>query len=752
MTTSECFEVNRWFFDLEFIRRKYPEANSFSDNSIVSQILEPSNASPFDPNPIFQSDYYRRTFDETIEKQNPVLHFLIEGMGKGVSPNPCFDTLYYLKQHPESGLSAKDALQDALARLNRNDKLSSFHPLINGQFLKNSYDAEVSVDYYHKLFGGNFDVPYSAELFPEFDPGYWRSQSNEPPPVGANKIVLRQHYLKVGYPSGKLPNWLISDSYIAGQIKLQSVSDVNPIHYYFHSGWNKRKRIVVALHSFQDNPGNRAWLKLLGSQLADPEIEVVIVGQTSGPLSKEFRKVSHVWQVPKSHNSESFADTLQTSIRRFYETLQSNLPMVTFVEADNDLQLVSTMKLVGSPMVLFGGTGLINITQEDIEHLHSCTDLIWNLSEHANGHLQNLFKETEMRVCKGFCPKPQLGAITRKLLGIRSETMVVVGSGALNIESGVDVFGAIAAELFADATGELDLKFIWQGTGSKNPNTPAFYAQYLVDIQAGPGKMHVLTDVDAQSALAIADIYLDTKRCCADDVVSDLITTDKPMLVMGGDTNPKESNLDSFDPYDIKQAVQKLRKLIDNCRFKNQANGYAFTGLSNNLAISHFEYSFNQCLKSKEIDIEFIAQKITPNNRTVLVLTEQSLWNKVLWCGSMTSYVGLPNSIQLKREKLKGVGVSSKILEFMYQEDGHDFVFCCVDAIVPDNIDDRFDRVIGVFESDEIELKKVGNLGVACNKLGVSSSKLISAMEQLNPGVASRMTHIEEEVEWAEAC
>ena len=912
MTKSECYEVNRWFFDLDFVRNEYPEADTLSDKAIVRKILDPHNTSPHDPNPLFQCEFYRRVIDESDKQQNPVLHFLAEGVNQGISPNHCFDTLYYLKQNSESGLTAKGALQDALARLRRNDNLPSFHPFIDEKYILSFCDLESPLDFYYRLFRGNYfvanphplvDITYLSEkaetkfesfasafdyywnlekdvsthiifdvdyyrsqlpkddvvrravyhylisddphspqplfeshyyislvaetgakvperplehflscgqaagiapspLFdtkyyreqtgcglnvlqhylegghlefethpmvchtearllsnasldpahsigyrlvvsprqipisvtPDFHPGYWKRKSHEPLPTDATRNDLRNHYLKFGYPAGKAPNTLISTSYIAQQAQLQDVVSLNHIQFYYRSSWNRRKRILVALHSFQNNPVNRKWLDILNVQTRDPSIEVVVVGQTPGPLWKEFSQVSHVWRVPKSSEAEPHVDTLHRSITLLHKILQSNMPVVSFVEADIDLQLASIFKSLTAPIVLFGEVGLLKICKENEEQVASIADLVWSQSEHEASQFQKTISETGVSFCEGYTPQAELRDETRALLGIQPETIVVVGSGMLNYESGVDIFGAIAAELFVDIPLECDVKFIWQGVG-RNFHKPAFFAQYFVDIVTDPGNFHVLTDIDTKSAVAIADIYLETKRSASDYAASDDASAlDIPTIVMGSHS---DCNFITFDPYDIKDAVIKLKRTIDSCRLYKKSSNKVNQGVSNN---REFIGSFNRCLKSVDIDIEFINPKNIPEK--LLVLTNQDLWEKIRMAATRTSYVGLPSSIQVKLEKLRAIGLSSGVFDFLSQEDSYDFVFCSIENKIPDNLKGNFNRVIGILESDEVELEKACSMGHVCEKIAVGSSELITAMELFNPDIASLMTII----------
>ncbi|MCG6183461.1 hypothetical protein JEG46_08295, partial [Anoxybacillus sp. LAT_26] len=61
----------------------------------------------FDPNPYFDSDWYRKQYRTEIGAEEPFAHFIRKGDTLGFSPGPQFDSSWYRWRHSdlaESGI------------------------------------------------------------------------------------------------------------------------------------------------------------------------------------------------------------------------------------------------------------------------------------------------------------------------------------------------------------------------------------------------------------------------------------------------------------------------------------------------------------------------------------------------------------------------------------------------------------------------------------------------------------------------
>ena len=928
MSLLELAETNDWFFDLDFVRSEYPEAQELSDKAIIRKILDPENSSVFDPNLLFDGHFYRRITSAEVSFKNPVAHFLSKGIDQGYSPNHCFDTLYYLKNLPSSPLSLRAAFKDAVARLKTGSILPAFHPFISEEYLRLQNELGKSSDFYRQLFRGNFfspnphplfdinyfgqlvqkqfesfadafnhywqseedlsthalfesefyrsqlpgadrirravyhylvsDEPHSPQplfdsafyistarttlgetpkrpfehfltkgqlaglapspffdadyyrqqthcgpnalqhylegghrsaeahpmvsftearmlsyaahdperstlsrliewpdelplnITPEFDPTYWKRKLRKVLPAENSKIQLRNHYLRFGYPSGLRPNWLISERYIALQARIKNEKDENLIQHYFRNGWHRRPRVIIALQSFEDTPSNRTWLEILSGQTPATAIEIIVVTQSPGPLSTEFCQYAHVWQVAKPAENDPAGTQLKLSIARLHETLRANPPDIIFAEWESGSSLAGMFNQFDAPKVLFGGSTLELATEEDAEQISAAANLVWSLSGAVSNHLARLFDASSIHILGGYRPGPHSRSQTRHRLGIGSNAMLVVGSGPLDIASGVDLFGAIAAKYFTTPTPEPDVYFAWQGSGPIHPNTPAFYARYTVDIAAGPGKLHILTDVDRQNVLAAADIYLDVGRHRVEsDACDDIRTMDLPIIQMS-DT-PDDDSL-TFSPYDLEGAVTTLAQLIGNLKQQHLFSQQTPADTTHQSELTEFVNSFNECTRTLDVNLAFIEAASTPKHQNLLVLLNNSRLNRIRETEPMKRYISLPHSVRLSQSHLQHVDIPEGSKNLLDAENSCDLVFCTPEhAIRNAESIGNFDRVLWLLESGDAALEEISRLGHICNQIAVDNPELISSMETLNPGVAALMTYDHGEIPCSEA-
>ncbi len=728
-------------FELDYYRSQLPDEERV--RRAVYHYLVSDH--PLSPQPLFDPGFYLASTRKLLGEspRRPFEHFLTKGQAAGLTPSPLFDVDFYRRQTH----CGPDALQHYLEGGHRSTEA---HPMVRfaeARLLSNAaLDPNRST--LSRLAESSPELPLSVT--PEFDPSYWKPKSGKALPADASEIELRDHYLKQGYPAGLCPNWLLSASYIAKQAELEDKKNVNSIQHYFSQGWHRRVGVMIALHSFQDTPGNRTWLEILRGQVDVTDLEVIVVAQSPGPLSKEFRDCAHVWQVPKPTENKSHSEQLEISITRLNETLQANPPAVVFVEGESDWLLAMNLKVFDAPKVLFGGPKLLQAEHEDVEQINTAANLVWSLAGPVSDHLKRLFDTSNIQVREGYYPGANARAITRSRLGVGSDAILVVGSGPLDIANGVDLFGAIAARYYTASGTKPDLCFAWQGSGPTHPNTPAFYARYAVDIAAGPGKLHILTDIDTRSVLAAADIFLQTRRHHSDfDASDDARAMGVPVLRM---SDTLDSDTQTFAPYDLDDAVSALAFLVENLKPPSIFRTGALADTSNNSDLSKFVRSFNECTQSLGVDVKFVEPASTTQCQNLLVLTSEKRLIKIREFEPTKRYFGLPDSVRISQAQLEHMDLPDGFKNLLVQESESDLVFCAVETADLSGLADRFNRLIGLLEAGDLDLDVAGKMSAVCDRIAVDSPELSTAMEAINPRKAAALTYTNGDIPCSEAC
>ena len=89
-------------FDRDFyLAQKSPELRS-SDVDPIFHYLQHGAAEGYDPNPLFDSDWYlSQNADVRTAGVNPLIHYILSGAAEGRDPSPLFDTDWYLEQYPD---------------------------------------------------------------------------------------------------------------------------------------------------------------------------------------------------------------------------------------------------------------------------------------------------------------------------------------------------------------------------------------------------------------------------------------------------------------------------------------------------------------------------------------------------------------------------------------------------------------------------------------------------------------------------
>ena len=91
-------------FDAKRYLEEYPEVARFGLDPWV-HYLERGGFEWRNPNPLFDSGWYRSQLPEADRPQNPLCHYLFEGAFQGLDPHPLFDSACFLRALGESPLS-----------------------------------------------------------------------------------------------------------------------------------------------------------------------------------------------------------------------------------------------------------------------------------------------------------------------------------------------------------------------------------------------------------------------------------------------------------------------------------------------------------------------------------------------------------------------------------------------------------------------------------------------------------------------
>ncbi|WP_099243382.1 hypothetical protein [Pelagimonas phthalicica] len=169
-------DIHPWFFDLDYVRGRYEEAQSLSNERLLAEILDPSNPTPFSPNVLFDDIHCRTVCGQDSGTENGVLQYLQVGLPRGVSPNPIFDPAFYLSRHVHLPQDPVVAIRDCLSRLREGADLSAVHPFIDEAYLRHQQELSTPNGFHNALFSGAFFV---ERPHPLVDLGYLGRQLDQ---------------------------------------------------------------------------------------------------------------------------------------------------------------------------------------------------------------------------------------------------------------------------------------------------------------------------------------------------------------------------------------------------------------------------------------------------------------------------------------------------------------------------------------------------------------------------------------------
>ncbi len=185
-----------------------------------------------------------------------------------------------------------------------------------------------------------------------------------------------------------------------------------------------------------------------GSTPQRPFEHFVTTGQILGLNPSPFFDVAYV------RAETGYGDALnQLRARdsRLAEVLAANPPAVAFIQGEHILALADALTNVSEPKAMFGGTAPNRFTPNIANRLPLVADQLWCSSDRISSHIRDMLRPEGLKVSDGFhsgdtknvdhvCTRNSR-EITRGKLGVPDDAFVVVGSGALDIENGVDLFG-----------------------------------------------------------------------------------------------------------------------------------------------------------------------------------------------------------------------------------------------------------------------------------------------------------------------
>ncbi|MEM8686987.1 MAG: glycosyltransferase [Pseudomonadota bacterium] len=132
------------FFDLEFVRQNYPDANTSSDGQLLADLVDHQNTQPFRPNPIFDCRYYKEKAlpARLSDACNPIVHFLEQGDFEGLQPNLFFCPTYYRRNNADARAPGINSVVHAL--VNGLSSLTTPHLLVDVEHISSQLsDVEV---------------------------------------------------------------------------------------------------------------------------------------------------------------------------------------------------------------------------------------------------------------------------------------------------------------------------------------------------------------------------------------------------------------------------------------------------------------------------------------------------------------------------------------------------------------------------------------------------------------------------------
>lgn len=542
-------------FDIDYYKQGLGSTTAIS-HSVFHYLVDQR---PSSPQPMLDFAYYReRACAAAVPSPDrPLEHFITDGQRLGIDPSPYFDLAHYRAQ---SGCG-EEALHHYLAGGHRE---FAPHPMVSrdDDALFEQASKPSSRPLGRQLAEQPADVPLAVT--PDFDPVFYRNRMKTEV-FKQSDISLRDHYLRHRYPKGMPPNGLLSPGYIRLQARINAVCREEEIQTYFREGWHRRPRLLIVIRALDDTPLNQDWIRLLRRKLDAPETEMVVLAGEGGPLMREFRELAHVWCISEQPVAVLASDRVRRSVVRLSATMKPNPPVGVIVDTDCGSALIDALSEIEAPKFAFRNGRSAPLSQRQATELSALSNLVLLQSVDIDEQTERVDGQgapsarADFRFRRVVVPPAPKHAPARDevrhILG-RPETEIIVASnGPLDLDHGVDIFGALAAHCFRHEVLSSGVTFVWHGTGRTHSNSPAFYAKHFAETAAEKGRLHILDDIDFSKLLEASDVYV---KMCRGSVTSDLIKAKAAGLPIVMSRNHAEAdelvgraNAFLFDAYDL---------------------------------------------------------------------------------------------------------------------------------------------------------------------------------------------------------
>ncbi|MGJ8572799.1 MAG: hypothetical protein ACSHXI_19090 [Hoeflea sp.] len=734
-------------FDVEF----YQDQLKASGSVVYSVYHYLISSQPLSPQPLLDTAFYLAGVDAAGAQpvSRPLEHFIVKGQAMDIAPSPYFDVKYYRDQ----ACCGQDALQHYVG--GGHERFSP-HPFINaleGRLLARASQHRVQ-SLAARLAQRPDGVPMS--LTPDLDPVFLAKISKD---QVQDLSDLRKRYFHHGYPGGQRPNALITEPFVVARLSaLGEVEDVT-LQTYFSKALHQCKRLLVALENLDDTEPNRVWLDILRSQIANPEVEFVVVGARGGSLLSEFASAAHLWVLSGLSTEIAPLDTLRRSSKRLAEVIASNPPVAAFVEVEGGILLPEAMAVLKCPTIVFGGAGLARRSAEEVHRMAAFTDHILCASALVKSKLQGYFKPGEgpattvfgaslesLRSEAGSRKNP---ADTRRALGLPEDAIIVVGSGPLDIENSVDLFGVVAAKCLSNVGLAADVYFVWHGGRVKDPNTPQFYASYFVQASAASDRIRIISNPDLEDVLADADIYLKFCRNSADiSGVTAAKAAGLPVVLSRGHPDGEriaESNgVILVDAFDLNSVCDTLLHLFTAGEERQRLGADGQRSVQTAPGIPKFIERINTVLVDIESSLQLRADLALVPKKTALIVASGKMSAALVGGqGRQDSHQGQAIK-RLDPAKITFATVSPRLQDLISGFGCDEIVVCSGSEGLSRDFVSGFSHAVWVAEGLISELTELYRLGLGFEEIFVRNEKLIAEMSHLNPKIAALMSTLDE--------
>ena len=699
---------------------------------------------PQSPHPLFDPEFYKERACRFLGRapSRGFEHFLTQGQEQGIDPSPYFDLKYYRAQS-ECGL---EALQHFVSE---GYKRFSAHPMIK---LEDPTLFERTYGESGPLIGKAFvnnpkSIPLSAT--PDFAPHFFAKKLND---QTSDDNELRETYLRDHYFKNMPSNGLLSPRYIAqcGQITTEECDD--PLRHYFRSALHKRQRILIALENLEDNLQNRAWLSLLESQINNLEMEFILVALKGGGLRPNFANIAHIWVLAGRVQDTPSLEVVMESGRLLARNLLSNAPCVAFVEANTNALLLPALSVISTKKIVFGGSGMMNLQTEDLDHISLFADKVLCEREREKTHLEERLKSQPSFVEAGFKPAlPTSFQSTgnkenkrdiRTSLDLPEDAIIVLASGAMELENGIDIFGALAAKYCSHQNSLDHVHFIWHGNGPKHPNSPWFYAQYFVEIAAGKGRIQSTEKISLDEMIANADVYFDHPR---DGSTGDGAEKAKAagLAVMLAKKQTEDSSAMTkegtvcFEPFDLDKACEILMTL---CAEPDQREQLSASAYHNAETTDNFVDQIKSILV--KIDVADNLETVSPSDLLLLVL-DKDIVGPLSKLNGVKSMVQGREIIRVDTASIPSKGIPRQLHELIQNCDCTEVAIHFGMANLQAEYMSHFSKALCFAKGSPTQIEDLYRIGLEFDKILVEDASAIKNMSAINPKISAMMLAIE---------